>query len=244
MIKPKFWTGGDLKGTWHITLKIDGVRMLRDDKGNPVSRSGKPLYNLDHISKDITDAEIYGGDWESSISLVRTSVNGSPVPNDRVFSLDPIESRLDLGHYEDPTEEFLHLLLAAYRERGYEGLVIRKGNKWLKVKPEETADVRIIGIQEGTKGKKNEGKLGAFITEHGKIGTGFTDELRVALFDEELIGSIVEVKYMELTPGGKMRHARYIRIREDRSDESLPWLDNVEEADDIHNAEGTHEEIS
>ena len=59
MIKPKPWKGNDLKGEWVSTYKLDGVRMLRDEDGKPVSRSDKPLYNLDHISLDITDAEIF-----------------------------------------------------------------------------------------------------------------------------------------------------------------------------------------
>ncbi len=79
MNKPKLWKGGDLKGTWAFTIKIDGVRMLRDTEGNPVSRANKPLYNLEAVPKSIVDAEIYENSWEDSISLTRTSVNGSPV---------------------------------------------------------------------------------------------------------------------------------------------------------------------
>lgn len=243
MIKPKFWQGGDLKGAWMVTLKIDGARMLRDSKGKPVSRSGKPLYNLEGVPAYIKDAEIYKDDWETSMGLVRSSVNGKPVSIAYVYSLDPIDIRLDLGSFEDPTEEFIKNLMEAYVSRGYEGLVLRKGDKWLKVKPEETADVLVIGIQEGTKGKRNEGKLGAFLTDHGKVGVGFTDEQRASYFTEDLIGSIIEVKYMELTPGGKMRHSRFVRIREDRNTESLPW-DTPEDTEESYNIEGTHEEVA
>jgi hypothetical protein len=39
MIRPRNWKGGNLKGDWDFYIKIDGVRMLRDDEGNPVSRA-------------------------------------------------------------------------------------------------------------------------------------------------------------------------------------------------------------
>lgn len=221
MRKSKLWQGVDLKGNWDFTLKIDGVRMLRDSSGNPVSRSGKPLYNLTNVPKEITDAEIYKDNWETSVSMVRSSVTGKPVPLDCVYPLDPPDDRLNLGTYADPTAAFIKELMETYVSKGYEGLVIRNGAKWLKVKPKETADVRITGLQAGT--KKYTGMLGAFLTEYGKVGTGFTDEQREALNDEDLIGSIIEVEYMELTPGGKMRHPRFIRLREDKDTESLPW---------------------
>jgi hypothetical protein len=89
--KAKPWKGNDLKGVWSITLKIDGARMLRDSQGLPVSRAGKPLYNLSLVDKSITDAEIYNENWETSMSLVRTKNNGSPVDPSFVYSLDPLE---------------------------------------------------------------------------------------------------------------------------------------------------------
>lgn len=220
MRKPKLWKGEDLEGHWSVTLKLDGVRMLRDDEGNPVSRSGKPLYNLDHIPKEITDAEVFERDWETSVSLVRSSVSGSPVELTKVYPLDPPDDRIILGTYADPTAEYISNLMDIYVGLGYEGLVLRKGAKWLKVKPEETADVLVTGYQAGT--GKHEGRLGALLTNHGKVGTGFTDTQREEI-TEDFVGSIIEVRYMEITPGGKMRHPRFVRVRTDRNDESLPW---------------------
>jgi hypothetical protein len=221
-IKPTPWNGKTLTGIWDITLKIDGARMLRDADGLPVSRAGKPLYNLAHVPKTIVDAEIYRDNWESSMSLVRSSVNGSPVPLEYVYSLHPLDPRLVIGTYENPTPEFLQATMEAYVSRGYEGLILRQGTKELKIKPKETADVRVTGIQPG-KGK-HEGKLGAFLTDYGKVGTGFSDDQREELNDEVYIGQIIEAGFMERTPAGKMRHPRFLRVRLDKEDESLPWV--------------------
>lgn len=215
--------GKDLKGLWQITLKIDGARMHRDSKGNPVSRAGKPLYNLDHIDKEITDAEVYDIDWETSMSLVRTSVNGKPVPREKVYSLDPLDARLDLGTFKDPDHAFLQRLMESKVDEGYEGLIVRQGNKWLKYKPSDSADVKVTGFQAGT--GKHEGRMGALLTNYGKLGTGFDDKQREMfqeMFDKgELIGILVECQFMEWTKNGKMRHPVFVRIRDDKTEESL-----------------------
>lgn len=47
--KPVMWDGkSDFTGGWHITRKVDGIRVLMDGE-NVVSRNGKPLYNMDHL---------------------------------------------------------------------------------------------------------------------------------------------------------------------------------------------------
>lgn len=224
--KPTPWKGNDLKGVWIITRKIDGARMLRDSKGNPMSRAGKPLYNLDHIDRTITDAEVYAGNWEASMSLVRSSVNGTPVPAEMVYSLEPLDPRLYLGKYKDPPAHVIEGLLKLQLAAGDEGLILRQRDKWLKVKPEATADVYVTGFQAGT--GKHKGRMGALLTTYGSIGTGFSDEQRIwwqMMFDlhglQWLTSQLIEVEYMELTNGGKFRHPRFLRIRDDKTEESL-----------------------
>jgi hypothetical protein len=224
--KAKPWNGKNLQGIWSITRKIDGARMLRDSEGNPVSRAGKPLYNLSHIPKEITDAEIYNKDWETSMSLVRTKNNGSPVDPSFVYSLDPLDPRLDAGSIDSPSAYELNLLLYGVGEEGYEGLILRQGDKWLKVKPKNTADVFVIGFQWGT--GKHSGKMGALITKYGKVGTGFSDADRLwwsMMYELHglpwLTKQLIEVEYMEMTKYNKFRHPRFIRIREDKTEESV-----------------------
>lgn len=209
MIKPVLWDGESLTGEWLATIKVDGVRAKRTDSG-VVSRSGKPLYNLDHLN--FTEAEIYLGSWEDTVSAVRT-MEGSPVPKEAVYELDPVDDRLHLGELVDPSKETILSLMEAVLSIGYEGLVLRSESKWLKIKPQETYDVPVTGIQEGR--GKNLGKMGALLTPMGKVGTGFTDEQRRDMLNLEL-GTVIEVECMSLTPSGKFRHARFKRLRFDK----------------------------
>jgi hypothetical protein len=212
MIKAKNWKGNDLKGEWEVTLKIDGVRMLRDEDGNPVSRAGKPLYNLEGIDDDITDAEIFLKDWETSVSMVRTK-EGILIKNEYAYSLDPLDDRLKDGTVTDPTAEFISRRLDEANEVGYEGLILRQGDKWLKVKPSETYDVEVTNVIEGT--GKYVGMMGALVTAKGKVGTGFTDAMRKEFWDMKT-GTIIEVECMSITKDGKFRHPRFKRIRWDK----------------------------
>lgn len=99
------------------------------------------------------------------------------------------------------------------REKGEEGIIIKdihspyecKRVKYqIKMKAEETADLKIIDVQEGT--GKYKGMLGALIceTEDGllkvSVGSGFTEEDRKVLWNEKnsLQGKITEIKYNEI----------------------------------------------
>ncbi|KAB0285450.1 hypothetical protein F2P58_23335 [Vibrio fortis] len=219
MIKPKLYTGGDLSGEWVVTRKLDGVRALKNDEGEIVSRNGKPLFNLDHLKDEIQDAEIYLGNWEDTISRVR-SHTADPVPHDCVYRLQPddYDPRLFVCILDDPTESTIDALLQQALERGDEGLVLRKSRStnWLKVKPLETHDVRITGFTRGT--GRNSERLGALITPMGKVSSGLTDELRETIWNnqDEYLNQMIEVECMELTKNGKFRHPRLVRFRPDK----------------------------
>ena len=210
-IKAKLWKGNDLKGLWTVTYKIDGVRAFVKD-GEALSRAGKPLYGLSHLADG--DYEIFCGDWESSITAVRT-VGAKPLLEHNAYNLSywNLDPRLKVGEILDPTDEQIEKLLQDALDLRYEGLVLRQGDKWLKVKPVETYDVAITRKFWG-KGK-HIGRLGGFITELGRVGTGLTDKQR----EEYLtlpVGTVIEVDCMSLTPKGKFRHPRFVRVRYDK----------------------------
>lgn len=214
-MKIKEWDGKDLKGFWWATLKIDGVRALRDVGGKWVSKRGKPLYNLDHLPDHYKDIEVFLGDWSSSVSACRTH-DGVPVPIDKAYQLNPLEDRLRLRLLENPDGKQIRELLVSAVNGGYEGIVLHSadGSCWIKVKPSVTYDVKIVGLLPG-KGK-HLGRLGAFVTEYGNVGTGLTDAQREEYNDPKMIGETIEVECMSLTPDGKFRHPRFVRHRWDK----------------------------
>jgi hypothetical protein len=203
-MKFKTYKGETLKDAL-VTLKIDGVRAHRKLEG-VVSRSGKPLFNIPPIH-DV--CEVFLGTWEDTVSYVRTK-GKEMLSEEFLFSLNPIDPRLVDGEYALLEKEKIDELMQKALDSGFEGLVIQSEGVLYKVKPKETYDVKVIGVVPG-KGK-HEGKMGALLTEMGKVGTGFTDEERG--FD--FLGHIIEVEAMSLTPKGKFRHPRFIRIRYDK----------------------------
>lgn len=77
-----------------------------------------------------------------------------------------------------------------------------------KMKAEESADLVVVGLEEGT--GRNKGKLGAFVCQTSdallqvKVGTGFSDEQRELFYDSSYVGVIVSVLYnQKITSKGK-----------------------------------------
>ena len=127
----------------------------------------------------------------------------------------------------------LNDVLKAHVAAGYEGIMLKDANAryafkksgvWLKKKPIKEDDFTIIEAYEG-KGRLV-GMLGGFVIKLGtivsEVGTGFTDDQRVALWCDwkngELIGRICEVHYQELTVDNKLRFPSFYRMRDDKVD--------------------------
>jgi len=208
-IKATLWKGNDLKGNWEVTLKIDGVRAFVKD-GIAVSRAGKLLHGLSALEDG--DYEIYCGDWEKTITAVRT-VDADDIFPEEAYELGEFyDERLFVADTLDPGAEYIKEEMEVAIGNGYEGLVLRQGDRWLKVKPKETYDVEVLGYYDG-KGR-NLGRLGGYYTEKGKVGTGLTDNHRENPVE---VGTIIEVDCMTLTANGKFRHPRYVRTRYDKT---------------------------
>jgi ATP-dependent DNA ligase len=153
---------------------------------------------------------------------------------------------------EANSHEKIQAIYAEHRANGLEGAMVKpwdghyvkkKGFLWLKMKAEETADLRVTGWFEGKVGTKLEGKFGGFIVDHNgvevRVGGGFSDAQREQFeadcrHDDALaeanaileavpgraLGRLCEVEYHEVTPDGSLRHPRFVRWRDDK-DEAL-----------------------
>lgn len=226
MILAKPWNGKDLKGDWEVTYKIDGVRALWTSEGW-MSRANKKLFNIPMPRDGRRDCEVYLGDFKKTIRAVRTKTLKADTPKVfpcDLYSLDPLDFRLKATVLKESLggvrAGLIRNWLLKALAKGYEGLVLRQGDKWLKVKPVETHDVLITGAIEGE--GKHKRRLGALMTSKGKVGTGFSDSEREELWKlcrpplSGLIGETIEVSCMHFTPDGKFRHPRFIRMRPDK----------------------------
>lgn len=115
------------------------------------------------------------------------------------------------------------------RNMGFEGVMVKsrghtyqrkRSFDWMKIKPEDTEDVRCIGIYEGQ--GKYKGALGGIIVRRkGKIvrvGGGFSDHQRILYFREpdRVIERTCEVLFTERTTRRSLRHPRFKRVRYDK----------------------------
>ncbi len=219
----KLWEKNDLEGRWDITVKLDGVNATWDGE-KFISRKNKPLHNVNHLEELLVPEkgevyEVFCGSFKKSNSLTRRSKNNSELVTEfEMFDLEPeIDPRLYLCALQDPTFEEIDSVFQAILRGGYEGLVLRGPNgERLKVKDKITLDLIVIDITEGT--GRNAGRVGALVTSKGKV-SGMSDWLRWEFWEHggaNIIGKMIEVECMELTEYGNMRHARFIRIRDDK----------------------------
>lgn len=212
----KVWNGKDLIGMWEISRKLDGVQVQVHADGTVTSRAGKPLHHVPTLKPGTY--ECFLGNWNETVSRLR-SVDGKRIPRTGFFRLEPtIDRRLFIDRRVDPSAKAIAQLATTVMKAGDEGLVLRcvSGKAigtLLKVKPVETVDVAVTGIQAG-KGKHS-GKVGALETALGKVGTGLTDQERVDLLTLPL-GTIIEVEAMGRTVNGLLRHPRFVRVRWDK----------------------------
>ncbi|PZA13979.1 hypothetical protein DNX69_00695 [Rhodopseudomonas palustris] len=220
-IKPRPWNGRDLTGEWEVTIKVDGWRALWNGS-EWRSRADKPIPNLPPWKPGMaTDCEVYLGSLSRTSRALKTKHLKPDTPRvgyEHLFALAPLDARLRRGTIVDPTADEIITLMHSVIDAGFEGLVLRQGERWIKVKPEETIDVLVTGWGEGE--GKHVGRLGYLKTTHGDVGTGMTDDEREELWAEALagtlIGQTVEVSCMQFTPDGKFRHPRFVRMRPDK----------------------------
>jgi ATP-dependent DNA ligase len=220
--KPYGWNGKKLAGDWLVTLKIDGVRAIWHDERGWLSRADKRLYNIPAWQHGrARDCEVFVASFRDTIRATRTKFlqrNTPPIQLKHLYGLEPLDARLRWGTITDPTPADIIAQLQRANDLEYEGLVLRQGDRWMKVKPEETHDITITGFGEGT--GKHLGRLGYVTTAKGSVAAGFTDAEREFLWAEaaaqRLIGQVIEVSCMQFTPTNQFRHPFFVRMRPDR----------------------------
>lgn len=145
--------------------------------------------------------------------------------------------------YEVYDMDSLSELYEAKRAEGHEGLIVKdpqgiykRGKKsgWFKLKPECEADGIIQGVNWGTKGLANEGKVIGFsvlletgrLVDANNISRALMDEFtaNVKAHGEDFYnGWACQVNYMEETPDGSLRHPSFEKFRgtEDNPQEKM-----------------------
>ncbi|WCE28435.1 hypothetical protein [Vibrio sp. SCSIO 43137] len=224
--KARDWNGKSLKGEYLFTIKMDGIRLTRNEDGIIVSRRNKPLRNLPVIPEHIQDAEFFRKDLGTSQGITSTHDTVATSMDD-IYELSPnVDPRMKLFTANNPSANFIQTTLERVMADGHEGLVLRrlKDGVWIKVKGEQTYDVKVTGMKEGN--GKHAGKLGSLLTAYGSVGTGFSDEEREEFMklhaEGKLVGTLIEVECMDITAKGKFRHARFKCVRTDKDEESPP----------------------
>lgn len=212
----KGWPGTKLIGDWEVTIKIDGIRAFLSSNG-AFSRANKPLNNLSQYCVDPPrDVEVFCGTFKETFSKVMSKKKKYDIEPHELFDLEPIDSRLVYGIITNPEPEHILKILREVNSKGYEGLVLRQGDNWFKVKPHETYDVIARSFVEGE--GKYVGTLGAIVTDMGNVSSGLKDEDRDYYWNNpnEILGQYIEVECMQLTEDGKFRHPVFIRVRSDK----------------------------
>lgn len=130
------------------------------------------------------------------------------------------------------TQRDANTLLEDALRAGYEGLVSKnirsryssgRSGEWVKIKPQQTAEAKIVGFKPGKAGGKFAGKCGAFELEMLDSGAKTTckcgtDERHQDATDapELWLGKVIEILHHGIGKDGVPRHPQFHRLRSDR----------------------------
>ncbi len=90
----------------------------------------------------------------------------------------------------------------------------------VKLKPYKTSDLEIVDIYEGE--GNFTGVAGGVVVDNNsvtvRVGTGFDVATRTAMAEkpDNYIGKTIEVRYLEETKDGSLRHPSFVRFREEK----------------------------
>lgn len=120
-------------------------------------------------------------------------------------------------------------------ELGFEGVVCKirdskyvntRSHSWIKLKATDTCDALITGFKPGTGNRAGEvGALNVNLLDENDVDTGvettvsgMTDAIRANMLANPAnwLGKIIEVKHNGKLPTGKVKHPRFVRLRDDK----------------------------
>ena len=139
-----------------------------------------------------------------------------------------------------PEKDIGNFLIGKADEMGYEGWILKDGEKWFKVKKACSVDCIIVGITPG-QGKYRK-MLGSIICsvydDDGNLvevanASGMTDGEREVLTNlhnrARLIGKVVEIGYQIVGSRGRLTHPRFNRMRPDKPQKECT-IDQIKES--------------
>lgn len=156
---------------------------------------------------------LYGQSYAKRLGIVKELVEGCT----KIWAIPTVE----VANIEEAKADAKRLI-----EEGYEGTILKemdagwmdkRSKHCLKFKEENDCDLEVVEIQEGT--GKYHGMMGALVCESSdksvrvKIGTGFTDSMRMVYFDpHNILGKIVKVKYNTKTEAQDGVHSLFLPV--------------------------------
>ena len=206
-----------------IDTVFDGELLVKDDCGTLNRQTGNGILNKAGKGT-ITDAEasmVHATIWDV-IPYMYFIDSYCPTPYKDRFARLKEANRINIvpNFIVDNIEE-AQAKFKEYYDQGEEGIILKDMNApWenkrskalIKFKGELECDLKIVDVEDGT--GKYEGMLGALVCESEdgiikvKVGSGFNDEDRKKIKNQDVIGKVVAVKYNA-------------RIRSKHEDESL-----------------------
>lgn len=226
----------DLDQSYRFGVMFDGEMVADSAKFGDISGA---IHRKDHVA---TYARFH---CFHAMPLNRFDLAEDNVPAlQRTIQLAKCLVRLeqDLIRYNEPRyvtcDKDVDQLYARFRSKNLEGAMVKDLSKpwvgkrsfaWMKMKPEETEDIIVSSLKRGT--GKYAGTLGALICHRvlkgGKLGarvqvSGMTDAQRDVWwsYPKRIVGKMIEVAFHEATEIGKLRHPRFVRVRDDKQGES------------------------
>ena len=178
----------------------------------------------DCISIQDWDNEICKREYQHRLQDLRKVINGTIADYKKVIDIanDSVQSS------REAVEKYKE-----YLKNGYEGAMIKsvtglykwkrvtiKSGEMLKIKPFKSVDVIIEGIYDG-EGERTGMAGGVNFTYNGvavRCGSGFdlATLKEMAKSPTNFIGKTVEIKYLEETEDGSLRHPVFSRFRNDK----------------------------